>query len=464
MRINCLPPIYLDDKKLDTESVYISSYSDYARVCTELNAAAASDDFNEFKNILNNKRRALNFNNELLGNETLGNEIGAYYEYVKKNPLNAENETENSEMFNTYIVMEHLNGGKLESAGGEISKLLIDEDVKALCDKVLTTNDKDRYFTGLISGKSIDDPEKLEKNINTALILTAAKYGNGYGELKEVLEICGSDIGITTPISQAACRALIGKTFKDARSFKNEYDKNIAASASGGGGGGGSASGGSTSSGKSGTPASTKPSMASVEVPLTGGEAGGSEVKPLKRTFNDIDNYEWAMTGILGLADRDIINGVDDDRFEPARNIKREEFVKILVGALGESDHEYDGNIYADASYDDWFVKHINIAARLGIANGIGDGMFGTGNYITRQDMAVMIYNALRYRNVDMTVGSFRFDDDGQIADYAKDAVAALHDLGAINGVTDTTFEPTGLATRAQAAKIIYSVLNELQG
>ena len=90
--------------------------------------------------------------------------------------------------------------------------------------------------------------------------------------------------------------------------------------------------------------------------------------------------------------------------------------------------------------------------------------MFGTGNYITRQDMVVMIYNALKYRNVDMKTDGFKFDDDGQIADYAKDAVAALHNMGAINGVTDTTFEPTGLATRAQAAKIIYSVLNELQG
>ena len=168
------------------------------------------------------------------------------------------------------------------------------------------------------------------------------------------------------------------------------------------------------------------------------------------------------MTGILALADRSIINGVADDRFEPARNITREEFVKILVGALGASDRGYTGNKFVDATDNDWFVKYINIAAELGVVKGIGDGMFGTGRNITRQDMAVMLYKALEYRNVSMASDGFVFDDDAQIADYAKPAVSALHNMGAINGVTETTFEPLGLATRAQAAKIIYSVLNEL--
>ena len=170
------------------------------------------------------------------------------------------------------------------------------------------------------------------------------------------------------------------------------------------------------------------------------------------------------MKGILALAERNIINGVSEDRFDPSRNITREEFAKILVGALGLSDMEYTGNIFSDASDNDWFVRHINIAAKIGVVKGIGNGRFGTGNNITRQDMAVMIYNALRYRGVDIKPDGFRFDDDAEIADYAKEAVYALHGIGAINGVTETTFRPLGSATRAQAAKIVYSVLEELQG
>ena len=83
------------------------------------------------------------------------------------------------------------------------------------------------------------------------------------------------------------------------------------------------------------------------------------------------------------------------------------------------SDYEYHENRFRDASDSDWFVKYINIAAETGIVKGIGDGMFGTGSNITRQDMAVMLYNALQYRSVSVEADEFRFDDDGAIAAYA---------------------------------------------
>lgn len=448
--------MYLDDKKLDIDSVYLSSYADFADVYSTLNSSATSDDFETFKNILNTKRSALNFNSKLLGDADVGNEIRPYFEYVKKNPLNAQDEANNAKMFNTYVVIEQLNSSKIDNVKDEISNLLISDDVKTLCTNSLTTNEKGKYFTSLILGKSISDPKQLESKIKEAIILTAAKYGNGYGELKSALVTCGLEIGIKTPISDAACRSLMGKTFKDSASFKTAYNSALSAaqnssqSGSGGGGGGG----GSTNK---------TPTVASVQMSASD-YTPSSSLTPVQKTFNDIDNYEWAMPGILALADRNIINGVAEDRFDPSRNITREEFAKILVGALGASDYAYSNNVFSDAKDSDWFVKYINVAAQLGIVKGVGNGVFGTGNNITRQDMAVMIYNALKYRNANMSTGTFRFDDDAQIAGYAKDAVGALHELGAINGVTETTFAPTGLATRAQAAKIIYSVLKGLQG
>ncbi len=434
--------IYLDDTKLDISSVYLISYTDFANAVNDLNSAAAADDFAEFKNVLNSKRSALNFNNQLLGSAALGDEIKPYFEYVKANPLNADNEVKNSETFNTYVVIKYLNNNEIDSVD-DIDELLISDDVKDICGKVLTTDTKNKYFTSLISKKNISDQAQLEKNIKEALILTSVKYGNGYGELKEVLELCGTEIGIAAPISVEACRKLVGKGFGTTAEFKSAYNAALTPA-----------------------PASSSSSSSSSGVSVPVSEVNGTipEAKPVKKTFNDIDNFEWAMTAILALADRNIISGVAEDRFEPSRNITREEFAKILVEALGASGNGYDGNIFGDAKDSDWFVKYINIAANLGIVNGIGDGKFGTGRPITRQDMAVMIYNALRYRNVDMQTDGFRFDDDGQIADYAKTAVGALHKMGAINGMTETTFAPSGLATRAQAARIVYSVLKELQG
>ncbi|MBR0365250.1 MAG: hypothetical protein IJH94_00425, partial [Clostridia bacterium] len=235
--------IYVGDKKMDKDSVYLGSYSDFEAVCNELNNAAASDDFAKFKNILNTKRAALNFNNELLGDAELGDEIRSYYTYVRNNPLNANQEIQNSEMFDTYILMEYLNAAKIDNTADDIDTLVIADDVKALCNKVLTTEEKEKYFTGLISRKALSDPAQLEKAIKEALILTASKYGNGSGELMDVLVACGSVIGITAPISAAACKELIGKTYGDVSTFKRAYDEYAAASGSSSGGGGGGGGG-----------------------------------------------------------------------------------------------------------------------------------------------------------------------------------------------------------------------------
>ena len=52
------------------------------------------------------------------------------------------------------------------------------------------------------------------------------------------------------------------------------------------------------------------------------------------------------------------------------------------------------------------------------------------------------------------------FNDANQISDYAKEAVATLTHYGVFNGVGDNKFQPMDNATRAQAAKVVYSLMN----
>ena len=50
------------------------------------------------------------------------------------------------------------------------------------------------------------------------------------------------------------------------------------------------------------------------------------------------------------------------------------------------------------------------------------------------------------------------------IAEYAKDAVETLTAAGIINGMGDGVFAPCGTVTRAQAAKVVYGLLNLIGG
>ena len=52
------------------------------------------------------------------------------------------------------------------------------------------------------------------------------------------------------------------------------------------------------------------------------------------------------------------------------------------------------------------------------------------------------------------------FADKADIAEYAYKSVAALSGYGIVNGVGNNTFNPTGVCTRAQAAKIISQALS----
>ena len=179
---------------------------------------------------------------------------------------------------------------------------------------------------------------------------------------------------------------------------------------------------------------------------------------PQTSIFNDIGDYGWASEAITELAKKGVISGKSSGVFAPADNITRAEFVKILVGALNITSNK-PASEFSDIASDHWAHSYVSAATGSGIVNGIGDGSFGADFTITRQDMAVMCYRAL-------TVLGFEFDetltkdfaDSFLIAEYAKDAVALLGGAGIINGRGNNSFCPVDMLTRAEAAKIIYSI------
>jgi len=171
------------------------------------------------------------------------------------------------------------------------------------------------------------------------------------------------------------------------------------------------------------------------------------------KVFKDQDAIaDWAKESVLTLSASGIISGDGNGNFRPDDSITREEFLKIVVTAFdingdGESNFE-------DVNKDAWYSEYINKAVSAGIINGIGDNKFGTGMYISREDMSVILYRALLSKNLINQHSSERntFDDNDVIADYADKAVATLVKYGVINGVGDNKFAPKSNSTRAMVA------------
>lgn len=177
--------------------------------------------------------------------------------------------------------------------------------------------------------------------------------------------------------------------------------------------------------------------------------------------MKDIGEAEWARESIENLAQRGILCGYGDE-FRPNNSITRGEFVKVVVTAFDLLDENASAD-FADIR-GHWAYPYIASAHNAGIVNGIGDNLFGADEYISRQDMAAMI--ARLAESIGKTLPTVNeaaeFSDEAMISDYAAEAVDMVRKAGIINGYEDNTFRPAQNATRAETAKIIYSLINIL--
>ena len=204
----------------------------------------------------------------------------------------------------------------------------------------------------------------------------------------------------------------------------------------------------------------------------TGGGTGGGSVsaeftKPEAETpkepiysFTDMQDFEWARQAVKSLFEKGIIKGVSESEFAPARNITREEFVKLLCMAFYGEEKGYDSS-FNDVKKDDWFYPFVSAAVAKGLVSGISADTFGAGKSITRQDMTVLAYRFLKANNlISKTDTALSFADKDAVSDYAQEAVSEMAALGIINGIGDNNFAPKEFSNRAQAAQLIYKVLN----
>ena len=292
--------------------------------------------------------------------------------------------------------------------------------------------------------------------ISMAVIMDQIKNCSGYGDITGVLSEYQDVIEGFTYSDYSSSRylndlnkTLLTKSFiktKELSDYITKYyaDKEAASSSSSSG---------------------TSSSKGSGAAPVIHGNVVGSPVTPPEpilgsneESFNDISDVDWAKEAINYLAEKGIVSGRDEKRFAPKDNVKREEFVKMIVLAF---DLKNDGNSdisFSDVNTDEWYAPYIKTAYALGIVNGVSKNKFGIGSYISRQDMAVMITRAKNIELADNTPEN-TFTDAEQIADYARVSVAYLKNAGVINGYDDGSFRPSGNVTRAETAKVLYGLL-----
>lgn len=367
-----------------------------------------------------------------------------------------------TDAINKEIYAQFVGGGVAANIDNIQDYISADDYYKFVADGKITATGNSKIAEALI-GTPVNNIGELEDSYKKNLLVfgvTNPKDNNGVIS-KEMIENLGEDAGLTAmaayngltdyqkQLVADACKSSNATTFAE---LDGVFNENVAKYASvvpvvtpKPGGGNGSGGGGSTTTVV--TPTATPTPTA----------------EPSDRKYTDIENHQWAWEAIDALSDRNIFNGYGDNTFRPDNAILREEFIKIaVVGTLGEKAVDMSAvPSYSDAQ-SGWFAPYVAAAEKNKITSGIGDGMFGTGMEITRQDMAVMLYRMIVDAGISIKTDAYAFTDAGSIADYAKDAVYALKNMGIISGNPDGSFNPEGATTRAEAAVLLYKTLDAM--
>ncbi|MDG0814534.1 S-layer homology domain-containing protein [Cohnella rhizosphaerae] len=184
------------------------------------------------------------------------------------------------------------------------------------------------------------------------------------------------------------------------------------------------------------------------------------EFQDNRKTFADIASH-WGKSYIDFVAERELFVGVSDLHFAPNAGMTRAMLATVIgrlyessYGPLATS----GAHVFTDADYDSWYGAYLDWAASSGIIQGVGGNRFDPDRQVTRQETAAMLYRFAQYIKADTSVAPEAmpdYSDASSIEAWARQAVLYGQQAGIFTGRGGNSFAPKETATRAEVAAIL---------
>jgi hypothetical protein len=176
------------------------------------------------------------------------------------------------------------------------------------------------------------------------------------------------------------------------------------------------------------------------------------------KLFIDIASH-WAENEILELAQKGIINGMGNHKYEPELNVTREQFIKLLVLTNGDIKNVENQFLFSDLKETSWSYPYILTAVHSGIiyTTDYKNNIIEPKKNINREEASLMISRMLGLYN----------KSDTELTDIknlrCQDAANSVVNAKIILGFPDKTFRGNNLMTRAQSAMLIKRILDYIK-
>ena len=180
----------------------------------------------------------------------------------------------------------------------------------------------------------------------------------------------------------------------------------------------------------------------------------GSELCPTHH-LSDVLVKAWYHDAVDYVVEHGIMTGTSATTFEPNTTLSRAMVAQILYNLEGQP------TVTGESTFTDvsghWAIDAITWAQKTGVVTGYENNTFRPNQAVTREELAQMLYNYAKYKEITLpALGDLsKFPDGDKVSPWARTAMKWATGLGVINGYEDSTLEPGGDSTRAQAASIL---------
>ncbi len=174
--------------------------------------------------------------------------------------------------------------------------------------------------------------------------------------------------------------------------------------------------------------------------------------------FTDVAFGKWYSDGILYCYANGYMTGTSEKAFDYKVTMDRQMFATILAKVGGADLTQYeDKTSFTDVETGKWYSAAIEWAYQNEYASGMGEGIYGRKNPVTREQLALFFYTYASKNGVDVTelADLSKYEDLDRVHDWALDAMKWAVNVGLISGTSETTLAPRSSGTRAEVSLIV---------
>ncbi|MGM9669282.1 MAG: glycosyl hydrolase 53 family protein [Faecousia sp.] len=202
----------------------------------------------------------------------------------------------------------------------------------------------------------------------------------------------------------------------------------------------------------------------------TCGVCGGTETREIapiacpSKDYKDVGTANWYHDAVDYMILNGCMNGIGGGLFGTFEDMSRAQLITILYRIAGMPGVEGLTHPFRDVAEGVWYSDAITWAYNEGIVNGVEADLFAPDDSVTRQQMVAILFRFAGGEAVEEDCLS-DFVDGGQVQSYAKDAMNWAVSTGLIRGDVvngSVVLVPDAMASRAQGAIILTRFLQNI--